>query len=57
MDTGKKQSGSQQQTHVEKLWQVLDSGKNGRLDINGLKQGLKKLDHRTKTAQQAERTG
>lgn len=31
---------------VEKLWQTLDTRKEGRLDVNGLKRGLEKIDHR-----------
>ena len=31
---------------VEKLWQELDTAKEGELDLNGLKKGLKKIDHR-----------
>jgi solute carrier family 25 phosphate transporter 23/24/25/41 len=31
---------------VAKLWQSLGVRKDGRLDLNGLKKGLKKIDHR-----------
>ena len=34
---------------VEQLWQTLDTRKEGQLDINGLKRGLKKMDHREST--------
>jgi solute carrier family 25 phosphate transporter 23/24/25/41 len=32
--------------HVEKLWTILDARKEGAVDLNGLKRGLKKMDHR-----------
>lgn len=31
---------------LEKLWNTLDSNGDGQIDINGLKKGLKKMDHR-----------
>ena len=31
---------------VEELWQTLDTRKEGHLDFNGLKKGLRKMDHR-----------
>lgn len=31
---------------VEKLWETLDARRDGLLDLNGLKKGLKKIDHR-----------
>ena len=31
---------------VEKLWTTLDTRKEGAIDFNGLKKGLKKMDHR-----------
>jgi Ca2+-binding EF-hand superfamily protein len=31
---------------LEKLWNTLDTGGDGQIDINGLKKGLKKMDHR-----------
>ncbi|KAL9103905.1 MAG: hypothetical protein Q9163_001098 [Psora crenata] len=36
---------SVQNARVEKLWKVLDTAKEGQLSLNGLKKGLKKLDH------------
>jgi solute carrier family 25 phosphate transporter 23/24/25/41 len=33
-------------SRVERLWQILDTRKEGELDLNALKKGLKKLDHR-----------
>lgn len=35
-----------QNERVEKLWQTLDAGKEGRLNLQGLKKGLGKMDHR-----------
>ena len=35
-----------QDARVEKLWQTLDTRKEGRLDANGLRKGLEKIDHR-----------
>ena len=35
-----------QDARVKKLWQDLDVKREGQLNINGLKQGLTKLDHR-----------
>ena len=31
---------------VKNLWGTLDSRKEGQIDLNGLKKGLKKMDHR-----------
>ncbi|KAL8722133.1 MAG: hypothetical protein Q9225_001326 [Loekoesia sp. 1 TL-2023] len=39
-----------QDARVEKLWQTLDTQKEGRLDVKGLKKGLKKIDHPLKNA-------
>lgn len=33
---------------LKKLWNTLDSGGDGQIDIKGLKKGLKKMDHRMK---------
>ena len=35
-----------QDARVEKLWRTLDTRKEGRLDANGLRKGLEKIDHR-----------
>ena len=35
-----------QDARVERLWQTLDTRKEGRVDANGLKKGLEKIDHR-----------
>ena len=37
---------SVQDGRVEELWKVLDTGKEGRLSLDGLKKGLQKMDHR-----------
>ena len=31
---------------LENIWNILDSSGDGQIDINGLKKGLKKMDHR-----------
>lgn len=36
-------------TRIEKLWSTLDARKEGQIDINGLRRGLKKMDHRMQT--------
>ncbi len=33
---------------LDKLWNTLDAGGDGQIDIKGLKKGLKKMDHRMK---------
>jgi solute carrier family 25 (mitochondrial phosphate transporter), member 23/24/25/41 len=38
---------------LEKLWNTLDSSGDGQIDINGLKKGLKKMDHRMRTSRHA----
>lgn len=35
-----------QDARVEKLWKRLDTLNEGHLDVEGLKNGLKKIDHR-----------
>ena len=35
-----------QDKRVEKLWQTLDTQREGKLSLHGLKRGLQKLDHR-----------
>jgi solute carrier family 25 phosphate transporter 23/24/25/41 len=35
-----------QDARVEQLWRTLDTRKEGHLDLNGLKKGLRKMDHR-----------
>ncbi|KAL8965984.1 MAG: hypothetical protein Q9183_003584 [Haloplaca sp. 2 TL-2023] len=40
----------EQDDRVEKLWRTLDTQKQGHLDAKGLKNGLKKIDHPLKNA-------
>lgn len=35
-----------QDERVEKLWHTLDTQREGKLSLDGLKRGLQKLDHR-----------
>lgn len=35
-----------QDKRVERLWQTLDTQKEGKLSLQGLRRGLHKLDHR-----------
>lgn len=44
MDT---QRASVADARVNRLWETLDTHKQGQLDLPALKKGLKKLDHRT----------
>jgi solute carrier family 25 phosphate transporter 23/24/25/41 len=46
MDT---ESANAQDARVDALWATLDTKKQGKLDLAGLKKGLRKLDHRTVT--------
>ncbi|OJJ66857.1 hypothetical protein ASPBRDRAFT_187537 [Aspergillus brasiliensis CBS 101740] len=48
MDTGESQKDRDQR--VAQLWQRLDTKGEGHLDFNGLKKGLKKIDHPLKNA-------
>lgn len=43
---------SSQDARVDSLWTSLDTKGRGYLDLAGLKQGLKKLDHRTRLPSQ-----
>lgn len=40
------ESENERERRVAKLWETLDIKKEGHLDLNGLKKGLKKIDHR-----------
>ena len=40
------ESQSAQDARVEELWKKLDTRKQGYLDLEGLKRGLAKIDHR-----------
>ena len=35
-----------QDARVNKLWKALDTGNEGRLNLNGLKKGLSNINHR-----------
>lgn len=37
-----------QEARVKRLWQVLDTKKEGQVSLTGLKNGLRKMDHRTR---------
>lgn len=39
--------GEDQAARVEKLWKALDTRNEGQLNLNGLKEGLTKIDHRS----------
>ena len=43
-----------QHARVEKLWKVLDTRNEGQLNVNDLKKGLSKLDHRSSTCRHKE---
>jgi len=43
MDGDGKQS---QAARVEQLWKALDTRNEGQLNLNGLRKGLSKIDHR-----------
>ena len=45
-----------QDARVEKLWRDLDTRKEGCLDVNGLKRGLQKIDHRKNVLSGAHQT-
>lgn len=40
------ESENERERRVAKLWETLDAREDGNLDLNGLKKGLKKIDHR-----------
>lgn len=40
------ESTDERDQRVAKLWESLGVPKDGRLDLNGLKKGFKKVDHR-----------
>ncbi|KAI9761023.1 MAG: hypothetical protein M4579_001286 [Chaenotheca gracillima] len=44
------ESQNSRDARVERLWQTLDTRKEGHLDLNGLKKGLRKMDHPLKNA-------
>jgi solute carrier family 25 phosphate transporter 23/24/25/41 len=40
------ESQDEREKRLEKLWRTLDTRDEGQLDLNGLKKGLRKMDHR-----------
>jgi solute carrier family 25 phosphate transporter 23/24/25/41 len=40
------ESKDERDERVARLWETLDARKEGHIDLNGLKKGLKKIDHR-----------
>jgi solute carrier family 25 phosphate transporter 23/24/25/41 len=40
------ESKDERDQRVARLWESLDTRKEGHIDLNGLKKGLKKIDHR-----------
>lgn len=40
------ESKDERDTRVARLWETLDTRKEGHIDLNGLKKGFKKIDHR-----------
>jgi solute carrier family 25 phosphate transporter 23/24/25/41 len=40
------ESQTSRDARVQRLWHILDTRREGQLDLNGLKKGLKKMDHR-----------
>jgi len=44
------ESHQQRDQRIAKLWQRLDTGDEGQIDIKGLKKGLRKIDHPLKNA-------
>lgn len=37
---------------VDKLWEVIDTRRQGYVDFNGLRKGLRKMDHRERSISQ-----
>lgn len=40
------ESKDERDERVDKLWETLDTRREGHIDLHGLKKGLKKIDHR-----------
>lgn len=40
------ESKDERDERVARLWETLDTRKEGHIDLSGLKKGLKKIDHR-----------
>jgi hypothetical protein len=51
------ESKDERDKRVAKLWETLDTRKEGHIDLNGLKKGLKKIDHRESGAFRALKIG
>jgi solute carrier family 25 phosphate transporter 23/24/25/41 len=43
----KEESQDERDLGVEKLWEILDSRRQGQIDLKDFKKGLKQIDHRT----------
>ncbi|KAK7513550.1 calcium dependent mitochondrial carrier protein-like protein [Phyllosticta citriasiana] len=50
MDSGSADAQEAQDARVQALWEQLDTKKQGQLDLNALKRGLRKIDHPLKNA-------
>lgn len=50
---GPLESPAERDRRVDKLWHILDTRREGQVDFNGLKKGLKKMDHREQHASSA----
>jgi solute carrier family 25 phosphate transporter 23/24/25/41 len=46
VETGLGETQNQRDVRVEELWKKLDPNRFGELDLKGLQQGFKKIDHR-----------
>ena len=44
------ESQNERDARIEDLWQKLDPQSKGKLDVNGLKKGLTRIDHRQYTS-------
>jgi solute carrier family 25 (mitochondrial phosphate transporter), member 23/24/25/41 len=40
------ESQDEREARLQKLWKKLDTRDEGQIDLNGLKKGLRKMDHR-----------
>lgn len=40
------ESNDERDERVARLWESLDTRKEGQIDLSGMKKGLKKIDHR-----------
>ncbi|KAN0079076.1 Mitochondrial carrier domain containing protein [Elaphomyces granulatus] len=47
---GPRESKDEREQRIARLWETLDSHKEGQIDLTGLRKGLKKLDHPLKNA-------